>query len=86
MRRVKVRLARAEAALAAKRVPGFNPLRLFLPRNLFPFAALLLLSFVLPDPLRAAEPTADYAAGKFAAAEKSWRDTLAQAFHTLYAP
>ena len=71
-------LARTEAALAAKRVPGFNPLRLFLPRNLFPFAALLLLSFVLPNPLRAAEPTADYAAGKFAAAEKSWRDTLAQ--------
>ena len=71
-------IARAEAALTAKRVPGFNPLRLFLPRNLFPFAALLLLALALPDPLRAAAPAADYAAGKFAAAEKSWRDTLAQ--------
>jgi hypothetical protein len=71
-------IARAEAALAAKRVPGFNPLRLFLPRNLFPFAALLLLALFLPSPLPAAEPSADYAAGKFPAAEKSWRDALAK--------
>ena len=71
-------IARAEAALAAKRVPGFNPLRLFLPRNLFPFAALLLLALLLPPPLPAAEPAAAYAAGQFPAAEKSWRDTLAK--------
>ncbi len=70
--------ARAEAALTAKKVPGFNALRLFLPRNLLPFAALLLLAFAGPDSLRAAEPTADYAAGKFPAAEKSWRDALAK--------
>lgn len=71
-------IARAEAALAAKRLPGFNPLRLFLPRNLFPFAALLLFALFLPSPLPAAEPSADYAAGKFPSAEKSWRDALAR--------
>jgi hypothetical protein len=32
-------LARAEAAFEAKRVRGFQPLQLFLPRNLFPKAA-----------------------------------------------
>ena len=71
-------IARAEAALVAKRVPGFNPLRLFLPRNLLPFAALLLLALVLPSPISAAEPTADYTSGKFPAAEKSWREALAK--------
>ena len=85
-------ITRADAALAAQRVPGFNPLRLFLPRNLLPFAALLLLALVLPAPLPAADataplstpnsqispPAADYAAGKFPAAEKSWRDALAK--------
>lgn len=70
--------ARAEAALTAKRVPGFNALRLFLPRNLFPFAALLVFALLLPSSLPAAEPAADYAAGKFPAAEKSWRDALAK--------
>ena len=29
-------LARALVALAARRVPGFNPLRTLLPRSLFP--------------------------------------------------
>ena len=71
-------IARAEAALTAKRVPGFNPLRLFLPRNLLPFAALLLVALFLPAPLPAGEPAADYTAGKFPAAEKSWREALAK--------
>lgn len=69
---------RAAAALAAKPVPGFNPLRLFLPRNLFPFAALLVLALTLAPALRAADPAADYAAGKFPAAEKGWREALAK--------
>ncbi len=70
--------ARAEAALAAKTVPGFNALRLFLPRNLFPFAALLAALLILPASLRAEDAAATYAAGKFPAAEKTWRDTLAK--------
>ena len=82
-------VARAEAAVEAKRVAGFQPLRLFLPRNLFPFAALLLAAaIVVPTSLRsadspvaksAANPIADYAAGKFSAAEKSWRASLVAA-------
>ena len=84
--------ARAEAALAATRLPGFSPLRLFLPRNLFPFVALLAISFSLPSLLPAAsdetqnskpktqnpEPTSAYRSGDFAAAAKSWSATLAK--------
>lgn len=79
-------LARAEAALVGKRVPGFNPLRAFLPRNLMPFAALLLLA-LLPlamtradeaaVPTTTANPTVAYRSGDFATAEKSWRAALA---------
>ena len=71
-------IARAEAALAAKRVPGFNPLGLFLPRNLLPFAALVLFALLLPSTLHADEATAAYRRGDFATAEKSWRAALAQ--------
>jgi tetratricopeptide (TPR) repeat protein len=70
--------ARAAAALAAKPVPGFNALRLFLPRNLFPFAALLFLALALPSLVRAEEAAVAYASGKFPAAEKSWREALAK--------
>ncbi len=73
-------VARAEAALVAKRVPGFNPLRLFLPRNLLPFAAVLFIALVPLAILRAAtEPGAAYRSGDFATAEKSWRAALASA-------
>ena len=69
--------ARAEAALEAKRVPGFNPLRAFLPRNIFPFAALVALSLISLTTLRAAEDgTASYRRGDFTAAEKSWHTAL----------
>lgn len=74
-------IARAQEALAAKRLPAFKPLRLFLPQNLMPFAAsiafLLLASTTL---LRAAEldAAAAYRKGDFAAAEKSWRAALAK--------
>ncbi|MEY2878877.1 MAG: hypothetical protein RLZZ15_1257 [Verrucomicrobiota bacterium] len=85
--------ARAEAALAAKRLPGANPLRALLPRNLFPFAALLAVALLAPAvALRAADaagsslksqisnyPAADaYRAGDFASAEKSWRTAVAK--------
>lgn len=80
-------IARAEEALAAKRPPAFNPLRLFLPRNLLPFAALLALALALPpSPARAADtngkpvptlsPETNYRAGNFAAAEGAWRDAV----------
>jgi hypothetical protein len=78
-------VARAEAALAAKRVPGFNPLRLFLPRNLLPFAALLFIALVpvailrAAETLKAADPIAAYRGGDFAGAEKSWRTAIASA-------
>ncbi|MSU22369.1 MAG: protein BatD [Opitutus sp.] len=74
--------ARAEAALIAKRVRGFNPLRLFLPRNLLPFAALLALSVfslqLFSPAALAAEPATAYRSGDFAGAEKAWRTTVAK--------
>jgi hypothetical protein len=79
---------RAEACLAAKRVPGFVPFRLFLPRNLLPFAAVAALLLVPCATLRALDPSsagagkpqdpeAAYRRGDFAAAEQSWRRALA---------
>ncbi|HWA84788.1 MAG TPA: BatD family protein [Opitutus sp.] len=47
--------ARAEAALATKKLPGFSPLRLFLPQNLLPFVALLALLLVPLSVLHADE-------------------------------
>ncbi|MBI4622659.1 MAG: BatD family protein [Verrucomicrobia bacterium] len=73
-------VARAQAALAAKRVPGFRLRRLFLPQNLMPFAAALaFLPVAAPALLRAAgvDPAAAYRQGDFAAAEQAWRATLA---------
>lgn len=72
-------VSRAEEALAAHRVAGFNPLRLFLRRNLMPFAASLALLLVASaSALRAAEDAAaSYRRGDFAAAEKSWRAAVA---------
>ncbi len=72
-------ISRAETALAGKRVPGFQPARLFLPRNLFPFAAVLAFAALVPSGTRGADdgPTA-YRKGDFAAAEKTWRAALAQ--------
>jgi hypothetical protein len=73
-------IARAEAALSSKRVPGFKPTRLFLPRNLLPFAAVLAVLLSAPtEHLRAAtDPIVTYRSGDFAEAEKAWRDVVAQ--------
>lgn len=77
-------LARAEAALAQKKVPSFGSLQLFKPRNLVPFIgfALLMAGFVCSGlsaaPAEApSSPDADYRKGDFAAAEKGWRAVLA---------
>lgn len=78
-------IARAQEALAAKTVPGFRPLRLFLPQNLFPFAASIALGFVTSVTLLGAgvqsapgDPLAAYRAGNFAAAEKMWRSSVGE--------
>jgi hypothetical protein len=66
-------VARAQAALAGKRLPGRSPLAFLLPRNLFP-VALLALALA---PHLAAAPSGPYARGDFAAAEKEWSAQLA---------
>ncbi|HYP18045.1 MAG TPA: BatD family protein [Opitutus sp.] len=76
-------VSRAEAALAAKRLPGFSLFRLFLPGNLLPFVAgVALLWSVLPSPALAAAASdnaeAAYRSGDFARAEKTWSATLAK--------
>ncbi len=67
-------VSRAKEALSAKHVPAFSVFQLFLPRNLLPgVAALLLLSaFTIPPSLFAADGRASYAKGDFAAAESTW--------------
>ncbi len=71
--------ARAEAALAAKRVPGFQPIRLFLPQNLLPFAATVALLLALaPGRVQAKTPADSYRKGDFAAAEKGWWGAVEQ--------
>ena len=73
-------VARAQAALAAKRLPGFNPLRLFLPRNLLPFAALIAVLLVPVSLVGAValDGLAAYRKADFPAAEKSWRAAIAK--------
>ncbi len=78
---------RAQTALAATPLPAFSPLRLFLPRNLFPFVAAILL-FALFSPSASAAETqnpaipasaaAAYRRGDFPAAEKTYRAALAK--------
>ncbi len=74
-------VARAQAALAAVRLPGFRPSRAFLPQNLMPFAAgFALAAGVAATVLDAATPDAlaSYRKSDFAAAEKGWRATVGQ--------
>ncbi len=71
-------VARAEAALAAKPVPGFAPWRALLPRNLFPVLVLSVLSVLFLPSAHAADPIADYRKGDFTAAEKTWRAAVTQ--------
>lgn len=74
-------IVRAQAALAAVKVPGFQPLRLFLPRNLMPFAAAFALAATSAATLlhaAAVAPSTAYRSGDFAAAEKAWRAAATQ--------
>jgi len=68
---------RAEAALADKRVPGFSPFAALLPRNLFPVFALVLVTLSLTS-LHAEDGAVAYRRADFPAAEKAWREAVAQ--------
>lgn len=70
-------VSRAEAALVAKKVPGFAPWRALLPRNMLPF--FFTLCVLLHVPSLWADPGADYRVGNFAAAEKAWREAVTAA-------
>ncbi len=72
-------ITRAQTALQGQRLPAFSVFSLLLPRNLFPFFFLLALALLAaPAGLQAADAAANYRAGKFAAAEKTWRADLAR--------
>jgi hypothetical protein len=64
-------LMRAEGALQAVKVPGWNPFTLFGPRNLFPFLVVALI-LALPAAARADSPADAYRRGDFAAAARGW--------------
>lgn len=70
--------ARAEAALLARRLPRTPLLHLFLPRNLWPVAAVALFLFQ-PSPSRADEAIDAYQAGDFAKAESLFTQRVAKA-------
>jgi hypothetical protein len=73
-------IARAEAAVSSKRVPGFKPTRLFLPRNLLPFAAVVAVLLAVPTGHlgAATDPIVTYRSGDFETAEKAWREAVAR--------
>ena len=72
-------IGRAETALREHPVRPFSPLQLFRLRNLFPFAALLVLSLLVPaTTLLAADGRNPYDRGDFPAAEQAWRKSLAE--------
>jgi len=68
-------LSRAESALQAVKVPGWNPFSLFAGRNLLPF--LFTLAILLAPVVAQADTAADaYKRGDFAAAERGWQTTV----------
>jgi hypothetical protein len=69
-------IARANTALAAKRLRPFSPFRLFLLGNLFPLVAILLAAAAGPRVL-AADPVDAYAKGDYAGAADAWSAQLA---------
>lgn len=69
---------RAEGALRAVKVPGWNPFSLFAGRNLLPFLSILIALSVLSAPAtsRADTATDAYNRGAVAEAEKIWRERI----------
>ncbi|MFM8336931.1 MAG: BatD family protein [Opitutaceae bacterium] len=74
-------VSRAQEALARRKPVPFRFHRLFLPRNLMPFAASLALILGATLTLRAAaaDGGVSYRKGDFAAAESTWRESLRKA-------
>jgi hypothetical protein len=70
---------RAGAALREARLPRLPVTAIFLPRNLFPFAAAGLGLFLLPSTGFAAGGVEAYAAGRFAAAQEALLKEVAAA-------
>jgi hypothetical protein len=73
-------IARAESALAARPIKPFSAFSIFRPRNLLPFAALLILGAIVAAPHAQAQDAGKsaYDRSDFANAEKSWRAPLAK--------
>ncbi|MDQ5980439.1 MAG: hypothetical protein QG602_3416 [Verrucomicrobiota bacterium] len=71
-------LLRAEGALQAVKIPGWNPFSLFAGRNLLPFLSGLLVVFVLaaPSEIRADTATDAYRRGDFPAATAAWQQSV----------
>jgi hypothetical protein len=71
-------VARARDALARRKPAPFRFHRLFLPRNLMPFAAVLTVMLGATLTLRAAsaDGTVAYRKADFAAAESTWRESI----------
>lgn len=74
-------IQRAEAALQAVKVPGWNPLSLLAGRHLLPFLFSVLALATLITPITAQGETAPeaYKRGDFAAAEHQWQSTVKSA-------
>ena len=71
-------IGRADRALAAAKVPGWNSLSLFAGRNLLPFLFVLALA-ALPLSLHAETAAEAYKRGDFAAASAAWAKDVAAA-------
>ncbi|RXK53304.1 protein BatD [Oleiharenicola lentus] len=71
-------LNRAEGALQAVKIPGWNPFSLFAGRNLLPFlSGLFILSALLaPSESRADTASEAYRRGDFAAATTAWQQSV----------
>ena len=71
-------LGRAEDALKAVKVPGWNPFTLFAGGNLLPFLFTLLVLFglLVPSLARAETAAESYKRGDFATAEHEWQTTV----------
>ena len=76
-------LLRAEGALQAVKVPGWNPFSLFAGRNLVPFLFTLIVALIGSPNAEATSPKNNYREGlkyynegEFRGAEEHWRDEL----------
>ncbi|MGC4071136.1 MAG: BatD family protein [Nibricoccus sp.] len=73
-------ITRADAALSTRSVKSFSAFSIFLPRNLLPFAAAVILGLTISPDSASAQDTARaaYDRSDFASAEKMWREQAAK--------